>query len=124
MNDQQLESFLKKNKPRVESDPTFVLETRRRMAQVEGIKAEVDRTSRTGRVALIVALVAGIVAGAAITAMAYLFPAKPDIEGMGWLSDARIWIQTYRQYLLLPVAALITALALILSSGKKAESRF
>ena len=41
MNDQQLESFLRENRPQTEKDPTFILETRRRMAEVEGIKAEV-----------------------------------------------------------------------------------
>ena len=119
MNDRQLESFLKENRPKVESDPTFILETRRRMEEVEGIKAEVDRTRRTGRIALIVALVTGIALGAAVTAVAYLFPVKPDLDGIGWMADALAWIQTYRQYLLLPVAALITALALVLSLGRK-----
>ena len=53
MNDKQLESFLRENRPETASDPTFILETRRRMEQVEGIKSEVDRTRRGGRVALI-----------------------------------------------------------------------
>lgn len=119
MNDQQLEDFLRETKPSVDKDPTFILETRRRMAEVEGIKAEVDRTRRTGRSALIAALVAGIVLGAAVTAVAYLFPVKPDLEGITWMTDARAWVQTYRQYLLIPVAALITALALVLSLGRK-----
>ena len=122
MNDKQLESFLRENRPETASDPTFILETRRRMEQVEGIKSEVDRTRRGGRVALIVALVAGIVVGAAITAMAYFFPVKPDIESIGWLTDARVWLQTYRQYLLLPVAALITALSLVLSLSRREAS--
>ncbi|MBO4340659.1 MAG: hypothetical protein J5835_04440 [Bacteroidales bacterium] len=122
MNDQQLESFLRENRPKTEKDPTFILETRRRMAQVEGIKAEVERTRRSGRVALIVALAAGIVVGASITALAYFFPVKPEIESIGWLTDARVWIQTYRQYLLWPVAFLIAALALVLSLGRKSES--
>lgn len=122
MNDKQLESFLRENRPETASDPTFILETRRRMEQVEGIKSEVDRTRRGGRVALIVALVAGIVVGAAITAVAYFFPVKPDIESIGWLTDARVWLQTYRQYLLLPVAALITALSLVLSLSRREAS--
>lgn len=119
MNEQQLEGFLRETKPKVDKDPTFILETRRRMEEVEGIKAEVDRTRRTGRSALIAALVAGIVLGAAVTAVAYLFPVKPDLDKIGWLADALAWIQTYRQYLLLPVAALITALALVLSLGRR-----
>ena len=85
----------------------------------EGIKAEVDRTRRTGRIALIVALVTGIALGAAVTVLAYFFPVKPNLEGIGWIAGARAWLQTYRQYLLIPVAALITALALVLSLGRK-----
>ena len=38
-----IEDFLRENKPQVKEDPTFILEAQRRMEQVEGIKAEVDR---------------------------------------------------------------------------------
>lgn len=118
MNDRQLESFLKENRPQVESDPTFILETRRRMAGVEGIKAEVDRTRLTGRIALIVSLAVGIVIGSAATIVAYLFPVKPDLEISGVVDSARLWLHTYRMYILIPLAMLITALSLVLAGGR------
>ena len=51
MND--IEDFLRDNKPQVKEDPTFILEAQRRMEQVDGIKAEVDRQRTRGRVALL-----------------------------------------------------------------------
>ena len=121
MNDNQLESYLRENKPRPEQDPTFILETRRRMAEVEGIKSEVDRTRHTGRSALIIALVVGIAIGVSAAALAYLFPVKPEFDGIGWVANLRVWLQANRQYLLLPVAALITALALVLTRRREAS---
>ena len=37
----EIDDFLRTNRPEVKDDPTFLLETYRRMDQVEGIKAEV-----------------------------------------------------------------------------------
>ena len=56
----EIEDFLRENRPITKDDPTFILETQRRMEQVEGIKGEVDRQRRHGRVALILALAAGL----------------------------------------------------------------
>ena len=119
MNDQQLDSFLKENKPRVASDPTFVLETRRRMAEVEGIKAEVDRTRRSGRVALIVTLVSGIILGAVASAVAFLWPVDPAALEHNLLDTARAVLTPYKHYILFFLAIMITALCLVLTSGRK-----
>ncbi len=56
----EIEDFLRENRPITKDDPTFILETQRRMEQVEGIKGEVDRQRRHGRVALILALAVGL----------------------------------------------------------------
>ena len=119
MNDQQLESFLRENRPQTEKDPTFILETRRRMEQVEGIKAEVDRTRRTGRVALIAALVSGLVVGSIATAAAFLFPIKAELAGSGVVDTVRVFLDTYKQYLVPVLAMLIVALSLVLSLGRR-----
>ncbi|MBR5034339.1 MAG: hypothetical protein IKX71_03455 [Bacteroidales bacterium] len=119
MNDQQLDSFLKENKPRVESDPTFTLEARRRMAEVEGIKAEVDRTRRSGRVALIVALVSGIILGAVASAVAFLWPIDPAALEHRLLDTVRTVLEPYKNYILFFLALMITALCLVLTSGRK-----
>ena len=111
----EIEDFLRENKPVVKDDPTFILEAQRRMEQVDGIKAEVDRQHRRGRVALVIALVAGLAVGVLATAIAFLYPIDPESVGEGVWQSVRLFLQDYRQYLLLPVAALALLLALVLS---------
>lgn len=110
----ELENFLRDNRPRVKADPTFILETRRRIEAVEGIKSEVDRQRRRGRRALIIALVAGLAMGVLVTAVAFLYPVEPSSVGRGILDSIRLFLQSYRQYLLLPTAILAVALAAVL----------
>lgn len=117
MND--LEQYLRDNKPAVQDDPTFILETRRRLSSVEGLKEEVDRQRRAGRNALIIALVAGLAAGVALSVLAFLYPIHPESPGGGLLDSVRAFLQNYRQYLLIPTALLATALGLVLSHEKK-----
>ena len=111
----EIEEFLRENKPQVKEDPTFILETRRRLDQVEGIKAEVDRQRGHGRRALIVALVAGLAIGVLATAVAFLYPVDAQSVGDGLIHSIRVFLQSYRQYLMLPVAALAIALGLVMS---------
>jgi hypothetical protein len=117
MND--LEQYLKDNRPVVKDDPTFILETQRRMEAVEGIKGEVDRQRRHGRRALIVALCAGLVIGAAVTAIAFFYPAGADTVGQGPLQQILAFLQSNRKVLMLPTALLAIALALVLFKGRK-----
>ena len=116
MND--LEQYLRDNKPSVKDDPSFILEARRRMESVEGIKGEVDRQRRSGHRALVIALVAGLVAGIAVTALAFLYPIDAESAGKGLVDSIRLFIQDYRQYLLLPVALLAIVLSLVLFRGR------
>ena len=115
----EIEDFLRENKPVVKDNPTFILEAQRRMEAVEGIKAEVDRQRCYGRMALIIALVAGLVLGIAATAIAFLYPIDADSVGKGVLDSIRLFLTTWKQYLLLPVALLAIALSLVLMSGKR-----
>jgi len=114
-----IEEFLRENKPIVKDDPTFQLETNRRLKSVEGIKAEVDRQRVQGRMALIVTLVIGIVIGAFAVLIGYIHPF--DLEQMkeGFLFNTLIFLQTWKQYLIIPVAILFITLSLVLSSGQK-----
>lgn len=109
-----IEQFLRETKPQVKEDPTFILETRRRLDQVEGIKAEVDRQRDHGRRALIIALVTGLAIGVLATAVAFLYPIDAQSVGDGLFKSIRLFLQSYRQYLMLPVAALAVALALVM----------
>ncbi len=115
----EIEEFLRENKPSVKADPAFLLEANRRMKQVEGIKAEVDRQRSHGRVALIVALLLGLVTGALAMALAFLYPIDSPAAGESLWQSIRLFLQDNRQYLIYPVAALIVALSLVL--GRKAS---
>ena len=118
----EIEDFLRENKPVVKDDPTFILEARRRMEAVEGIKAEVDRQRCYGRLALIITLMAGLFLGVVATAIAYLYPLDADTVGQGILDSIRQFLTTWKQHLLLPVALLAIALSLVLMSGKRGRS--
>jgi hypothetical protein len=123
MNDQQIEEFLRNNRPEVNDDPTFLLETQRRMRAVEGIKGEVDRQRHSGRLALILALAIGLAVGVFATAIAFLYPIDVTSVGDGVLDSVRVFLNTWKQYLLIPVAGCIVALTLLLTRSKDAAAR-
>lgn len=120
MKETELDNYLRDNRPVVKEDPAFLLETRRRMDAVEGIKGEVDRQRSYGRTVIIVTLVAGIAIGAAITVLAYLYPAEASSASAG----IRHFLVTWRKYLIIPVAVMAIALGLILMSGDKKTAKF
>lgn len=119
MKDSNIEDILRQAKPVVKNDPAFLMETRRRMEQVEGIKQEVDRQRRRSRIILIATLVAGLVMGMAAMALVFLFP--DQIQGFqnGFLASVREFLFKFRQYIIFGVAALAIALGLVLSIGNK-----
>lgn len=120
----EIEDFLRENKPVVKDNPTFILKARRRMEAVEGIKAEVDRQRCYGRLALIITLMAGLLLGVVATAIAFLYPIDAESVGKGVLDSIRLFLTTWKQYLLLPVALLAIALSMVLISGKRGKSTF
>ena len=111
----EIEEFLRENKPHVKEDPTFILEAQRRMEQVDGIKAEVDRQRKYGRKALVAALIAGLAIGSAATALAYLYPIDANTVGEGLLDSIRAFLDTWKNYLIFVVAALGVTLGLVLT---------
>lgn len=120
----EIEDFLRENKPVVKDNPTFILEARHRMEAVEGIKAEVDRQRCYGRLALIITLMAGLLLGVVATAIAFLYPIDTESVGKGVLDSIRLFLTTWKQYLLLPVALLAIAMSMVLMSGKRGKSIF
>ncbi len=119
MKDSNIEDILRQAKPVVKNDPAFLMETRRRMEQVEGIKQEVDRQRKKSRIILIATLVAGLVVGMLAMALVFLFP--DQIQGFqnGFLASVREFLFRFRQYIIFGVAALAIALGLVLSIGNK-----
>ena len=116
----EIDEFLRENKPAVKDDPTFLLETRRRMEAVEGIKAEVDRQRSRGRLALVWALAIGLAVGVFATAIAFLFPTDASTMGEGVWESLQLFLASWKQYLLLSVAALAILLGIVLSKSGKA----
>ncbi len=118
MKNTDIESILRDNRPQVNDNPEFLLEVQQKMHAVEGIKNEVDRQRRYGRTALILALVSGLILGAVAMSLAYLYPIDPSAINDGIISDIRVFIGSYKQYLLLPVAGCAVSLGLILGRQK------
>ena len=119
MKDSNIEDILRQAKPVVKNDPAFLMETRRRMEQVEGIKQEVDRQHRKSRIILIATLVAGLVVGMAAMAVVFLFPDQVQGFQNGFLASVREFLFRFRQYIVFGVAALAITLGLVLSIGNK-----
>ena len=67
---------------------------------------------------------AGLLLGVVATAIAFLYPIDAESVGKGVLDSIRLFLTTWKQYLLLPVALLAIALSLVLMSGKRGRSSF
>jgi membrane-anchored glycerophosphoryl diester phosphodiesterase (GDPDase) len=115
-----IEEFLRENRPVVKDDPTFLLETNRRLKSVEGIKAEVDRQRVHGSMVLIVTLVIGIVIGAFAVFVGYICPFNLENIGESAFAGIILFITTWKQYFFILLAALSVSLALLLSRTRHA----
>lgn len=120
MKKNDIETYLRENKPQVKDDPTFMLEVQRKMHLVEGIKTEVDRQRKWGRITLVSTLIAGVLIGSAGVVAAYLYPVNPEIAVTDVISGIRVFLSAYKEYLLLPIAVCAIALGLLL--GKPSMS--
>ncbi|MBQ3608043.1 MAG: hypothetical protein II991_07095 [Bacteroidales bacterium] len=113
MKDKDIESILRDSRPQVRDNPAFLLEVQQKMRAVEGIKNEVDMQRRYGRTALILALVSGLIVGALAMSLAYLYPIDTTAISDGVLSDIRVFLESYKWYLLLPIAGCAISLGVI-----------
>ena len=118
MKNKDIESILRDSKPQVKDNPAFLLKVQQKMRAVEGIKNEVDRQRRYGRSSVIVSLVLGLIVGAMSMSLAYLYPIDPSAINDSLISDIRVFMESYKQYLLLPVAGCAIALGMILGRQK------
>ncbi len=114
MKNKDIESILRDSRPQVQDNPAFLLEVQQKMRAVEGIKNEVDRQRRYGRNALILTLVSGLLLGAVAMFLAYLYPIDTSAISEGILSDIRVFLESYKQYLILPIAGCAISLGVIL----------
>lgn len=113
-----IESFLRENRPQVKDNPTFLLEVQRKMREVEGIKSEVDRQRKYGRIALVVTLVFGLLLGALTMLLTYFVPVD-DLIDTDIFASIRLCVEPIKEYLIVPLIACIVALLAVLYTSRQ-----
>ena len=113
-----IESFLRENRPQVKDNPTFLLEVQRKMREVEGIKSEMDRQRKYGRIALVVTLVFGLLLGALTMLLAYLVPVDELID-TDIFASIRLCVEPIKEYLIVPLIACVVALLAVLYTSRQ-----
>ena len=114
-----IEQLLRDNKPEMPDEGAFLIETNARLSQVEGIKSTVDHEYRRGRRALIIALIAGAALGSILTLLVTFYPLPPlDVDRTAFTNVVET-LRSYRQYILIPVAACAIALGILLMNKKE-----
>ena len=114
-----IEQFLRDNKPETPDEGQFMIEMNARLNAVEGIKKTVDGENRRWRVALIIALVAGLVLGCAVTALVLLYPVEPLQVEQSALMKALQTMQPYKNLLFGFIAACAIALGVLSLTGRR-----
>lgn len=113
-----IESFLRENRPQVKDNPTFLLEVQRKMREVEGIKSEVDRQRKYGRIALVVTLVFGLLLGALTMLLTYLIP-MDELTDADIFASIRLCVEPIKEYLIVPLVACAVALLAVLYTSRQ-----
>ncbi|MBQ7771875.1 MAG: hypothetical protein IJ402_04015 [Bacteroidales bacterium] len=113
-----IESFLRENRPQVKDNPTFLLEVQRKMREVEGIKAEVDRQQKYGKIALVITLVFGLLLGALTMLLTYFVPVDDLIDTDIFVS-IRLGVEPIKEYLIVPLIACIVSLLAVLYTSRQ-----
>ena len=114
-----IDKYLRDNAPELPDEGQFLIETNARLNAVEGIKQTVDGERRRGRIALIIALAAGLVLGCLLTLLVLFYPMpslQMDSALMTKLVDS---LQSWKEVLYFIIAACAIALGLVLMTRKK-----
>lgn len=115
-----LEQYLRENAPSTPDEGQFMIETNARLDSVEGIKRTVAGDRRSWRVALIVALAAGLALGCAATLLALFYPVQPVHTDISSFEKAIEALKDRKEILYGVIAFLAVALG-VLSMTKKRE---
>ena len=123
MKKNDIESFLRENKPQVKENQTFLLEVQQKMRSVEGLKSEIDRQRKYGRLVLVITLITGIVVGALGMILAYLPPLylpplDHDAISSSLIADIRLFLNSCKQHLLLLIAICASCLGALWAQKK------
>ena len=88
------------------------------MREVEGIKAEVDRQQKSGKIALVITLVFGLLLGALTMLLVYLVPVDELID-TDIFASIRLCVEPIKEYLIVPLIACIVALLAVLYTSRQ-----
>lgn len=114
-----IEQYLRDNKPEMPEEGQFLIETNARLCNVEGVKKCVDEDRHRGRMALIIALGAGLVLGCLATLLVVFYP-RPSIEvDQSTLAKAVAGLQEWKEFLIAIIAGCAIALGVVFMSRKK-----
>ena len=115
---EQIESFLRNNKPEVEENPTFLLEVQQKLGALEGIKAEVDRQWRFGSVSLIISIIGGLVFCALCAFVLYRFSIDLKSVFIGIFEGIRTFVESYKYLLMVPVAGFTIIMCVVFGKSR------
>ena len=114
-----IEQYLRDNKPELPEEGQFLIETNARLSNVEGVKKCVDEDRHRGRIALSIALGAGLVLGCLATLLVVSYP-LPSIElDSTALAKVVAGHQAWKAFLIALIAGCAIALGVVFMSRKK-----
>lgn len=114
-----IEQYLRDNKPDMPEEGQFLVETNARLRNVEGVKKCVDEDRHHGRMALIIALGAGLVLGCLATLLVVFYP-LPSIEvNSSTLAKFVAGLQEWKEFLIALIAGCAIALGVVIMTRKK-----
>ena len=114
-----IEQFLRENAPETPDEGQFLIEANARLNAVEGIKKTVDGERRRGRIALIIALAAGLALGCLVTLLVLFHPIQPLQVDNSVVTKVVDSLQNNKEVLFGAVACLAIALGLVLMTRKR-----
>ena len=118
MND--IEQFLRENKPQQPSEEDFMIEVNSRLEAVEAIKRAVSAERKRSRTLLLAALAAGLLVGCLITVIILLHPVAPGSIGTQFIARLSIFLQGWARYIImLLIAGGAIALGLAFASPRR-----
>ena len=119
-----IESFLRENKPQVKDNPTFLLEAQHKMRAVDGIRSEVARQRKYGRLTVLLALFVGLASGMLLAALVYLYPVDSAALNENILADIKLALDPWKHYILLFITGCALILGIIFSTRRSSIMHF
>lgn len=114
MKELDIEQYLRSNKPQVKNDPSFILETKRRIETVEAVKKGVDYQRSSGRMAVFVTLLVGLMVGVLVAIILLRFP----------IERLLISIELWKSYIFTAIPCVAVGIIILTLSNKNSLPTF